>query len=203
MPKVLLTEPVPRALAQRLQALLPAGVDFDMVPTLEDADFATHVADADVLLVLHRRIDAATLALAPRVRFVQRAGIGYDNIDVAALATAGVLVAYTPGANAAGVAEHTILLMLALLKRLMSAEQATRMGRWATNDLVQAGIGDLAGATIGLVGLGHIGQAVAARLASFGAKLMYTSRHPVDRSTEVRLGVTYQPLPALLAAASI
>lgn len=203
MPKVLLTEPIPRPFAQRLQALLPPGVDFDMAPTLEDADFAVHAADADVLLVLHRRIDASTLALAPWVRFVQRAGIGYDNIDVAALAAAGVPVAYTPGANAAGVAEHTILLMLALLKRLTSAEQATRTGRWATNDLVQAGIGDLAGATIGLVGLGHIGQAVAARLASFGSELLYTSRHPVDPSTEARLGVTYRTLPDLLAAASI
>ncbi len=203
MPKVLLTEPIPHPLAQRLQALLPTDVDFDMVPTLEDADFAAHAADADVLLVLHRKIDASTLALAPRVRFVQRAGIGYDNLDIAALATAGVPVAYTPGANAAGVAEHTILLMLALLKRLTSAEQATRMGRWATNDLVQAGISDLAGATIGLVGLGNIGQAVAARLAGFGAELLYTSRHPVDHSTEARLSVTYRPLPALLAAAPI
>src|SRR5512147_2972838 len=85
MPKVLLTEPIPRPLAQRLQAVFSTGVDFDVVPTLEEADFATHAADADVLLVVHRKIDASTLALAPRVRFVQRAGIGYDNLDVAAL----------------------------------------------------------------------------------------------------------------------
>ncbi len=203
MPKVLLTEPVPRSLGLRLQAVFPAGIDFDIVPTLEESDFAKHAADADVLLVVNRKIDASTLALAPRVRFVQRVGIGYDNLDMAALAAAGVLAAYTPGANAAGVAEHTILLMLALLKRLTSAEQTTRAGRWATNDLILAGIGDLAGATIGLVGMGSIGQAVAARLAGFGAKLLYTSRHPIDHSREARLGVTYQPLPALLAAASI
>lgn len=203
MPKVLLTEPIPGPLAQRLQALLPAGVELDMVPTLEDADFAAHAAEADVLLVLLRKIDASTLAFAPRVRFVQRAGVGYDNIDITALTAAGVPVAYTPRANAEGVAEHTILLMLALLKRLPSTEQATRAGRWATNDLIQAGIGDLAGATIGLVGLGNIGQAVAARLAAFGAELLYTSRHRLDRAAEARLGVTYQPLPDLLAAAAI
>jgi glyoxylate reductase len=203
MPKVLLTEPIPRPLAQRLQALLPAGVDFDMVPTLQDADLAEYAADADILLVLHRRIDASTLALAPRVRFVQRAGIGYDNIDVRALASADVPVAYTPGANAEGVAEHTILLMLALLKRLTSAEQATRSGSWATNDLIQAGIGDLAGATIGLIGLGHIGQAVATRLAAFGAELLYTSRHRLDPAGEARLGVSYRRLPDLLAASAI
>ncbi len=203
MPKVLLTEPIPRLLAQRLQAVFPTGVDVDVVPTLDEADFAKHAADADILLVVHRKIDASALALAPRVRFVQQASVGYDNLDLAALAAAGVLAAYTPGANAVGVAEHTILLMLALLKRLSSAEQATRAGRWVTNDLILAGIGDLAGATIGLVGLGSIGQAVAARLAGFGAGLLYTSRHRVDPSIEARLNVTYQPLPALLAAASI
>src|SRR3974377_1622118 len=165
MPKVLLTEPIPRPLAQRAQAVFPTGVDFDVVPTREEADFAKHAADADVLLVVRRKIDAPTLALAPRVRFVQQASVGYDNLDMAALAAAGVLAAYTPGANAAGVAEHTILLMLALLKRLTSAEQTARAGRGVTNDLIQAGIGDLAGATIGLVGIGSIGQAVAARLA--------------------------------------
>ncbi|GAC1550650.1 MAG: hypothetical protein NVS2B7_26730 [Herpetosiphon sp.] len=82
-------------LVQRLQSLLPAGVDFAMMLTSGDADFARHAADADVLLVLHRRIDAQTLALAPRVRFVQRGGVGYGNLDVAALSVAGVVVAYT------------------------------------------------------------------------------------------------------------
>jgi phosphoglycerate dehydrogenase-like enzyme len=203
MPKVLLTEPIPRPLAQRIQPAFPTGVDFDVVPSLEEADFAAHAADADILLVVHRKIDASTLALAPRVRFVQQASVGYDNLDLAALASTGVLVAYTPGANAVGVAEHTILLMLALLKRLSDADQATRAGRWITNDLILAGIGDLAGATIGLVGFGSIGQAVAERLAGFGAEVLYTSRHPVDHSIEARLGVTYRPLPALLAASSI
>jgi phosphoglycerate dehydrogenase-like enzyme len=203
MPKVLLTDPIPGPLAQRLQALLPAGVDFDMVPTLEDADFASHAADADVLLVLLRRIDASTLALAPRVRFVQRAGVGYDNIDIPALAAAGVPVAYTPNANAEGVAEHTILLMLALLKRLPAAEQATRAERWNAIDLIQAGIGDLAGATVGLVGLGNIGQEVAARLVAFGSQLLYTGRHRLDRDVEARRGITYRPLAELLATAMI
>jgi len=203
MKKVLLTEPIPHLQAQSLQALFPAGTEFDMVPTLEDADFAAHAADADILLVLHRRIDASTLALAPRVRFVQRAGIGYDNIDISALAAAGVLVASTPGANVEGVAEHTILLMLALLKRLPSAEQAFSAGHWARNDLMSAGIGDLANATIGLVGLGNIGKTVAARLAAFRAELLYTNRHRLDPATEVRLGLVFKSLSDLIATSTI
>lgn len=203
MPKVLLTDPVPAPLVQRIRPLFPSGIDFDVVPSSEDADFAAHAADADVLLVTFRRINASTLAIASRVRFVQNIGVGYDNIDVAALAAAGVPVGYTPGANAAGVAEHAILLMLALLKRLPRAEQASRAGRLDHYEIVQAGIGDLAGATIGLIGIGAIGQAVAARLAAFGPELLYTSRRRLDPSTEARLGVTYKPLPDLLGAAAI
>ncbi|GAC1550655.1 MAG: hypothetical protein NVS2B7_26740 [Herpetosiphon sp.] len=77
------------------------------------------------------------------------------------------------------------------------------MGRWATTDIIQTGISDLATATVGLVGLGSTGQAVAARLVAFGTKVVYTSRHQVDPATEEELRVEYQPLPALLASASI
>lgn len=203
MPKVLLTDPIPPPLVQRVRSLLPPNIDFDVVSTSEDAHLAAHAADADVLLVIFRRIDASILALAPQVRFVQRVGAGYDNIDVAELAAAGVPVGYAPGANAVGVAEHTILLMLALLKRLPRTEQATRAGRLDHYEAVQAGIGDLAGSTIGLVGIGGIGQEVAARLAAFAPELLYTSRRRLDPSTEARLGVAYKPLPDLLAAATI
>jgi phosphoglycerate dehydrogenase-like enzyme len=201
--KVLLTDPVPLPLFEQLRVMLPAEVDFDMVLTAAEADFAAHAAEADVLLVVLRRIDARTLALAPRVRFIQRLGIGYDNIDVAAVRQAGALAAYTPGANSGAVAEHTILLMLALLKRFVAAEQGTRAGGWPAGEVAQAGIGDLAGATVGLVGLGSIGQAVAQRLAPFGATLLYTTRRQQDAATEERLGVGYVSLPELLAASNV
>jgi phosphoglycerate dehydrogenase-like enzyme len=137
------------------------------------------------------------------VRFVQRCGVGYDNLDLPALAAAGVQAAYTPGANAGAVAEHAILLMLALLKRLPAADAATRRGEWPAQALVQAGLGDLAAATIGLIGFGHIGQAVAARVRPFGSRLLYTARHPLDREQDERLGVEYVPLSELLARATI
>ena len=74
-----------------------------------------------VLFVIHRRIDAHLLAMAPRLRFIQRNGLGYDNIVVADVRAAGIPAAYTPGANATAVAEHTILLMLVLLHILYSS----------------------------------------------------------------------------------
>jgi len=188
--KVLLTDPIPSSLLQWIQTMLPDGVALDNVPTFSDEDFAQHAADADVLLSARRQIDAHVLALAPRVRFIQQGG-------------AGIPVAYNPGVNATAVAEHTLMLMLVLLKRFVPAEQATRAGQFPTAEFAQAGIGDLAGATVGLVGLGHIGRAVAERLVTFGARVLYTARHRQDDGTEARLGVRYVALREVLAASTI
>ena len=109
MPRVLLIDPIPPPLVERLRPLFPVGADLDVVPTYSEEDLAQHAAEAEILLVLNRKVDARLLSFVPRVRFVQRVGVGYDNLDLGALQTAGVVVAYTPGANAVAVAEHTIL----------------------------------------------------------------------------------------------
>ena len=203
MSTLLITEPLPPALAASIRAALPPGLTLDVVASLDIDEFAQRAAAADILLVGHRRVDAALLDLAPRVRFIQRLGAGYDNIDVAAVAARGIPAAYAPGANAAAVAEHTIALMLALLKRLVPAVEATRVNRWAFGELTDAGLGDLADATVGLVGLGRIGRAVAERLAPFGPPLLYTQRHRLDADAEARLGVRYTAFDDLLTTATI
>jgi len=201
--KVLFIDPVPPDLIAPLRAQLPPEVELLVVPSLSDAALTRLAADADVLLRTVRPVDAALLRAAPRVRFLQQLGAGYDNIDLAAARAAGIRVAHTPGANAGAVAEHVVLLMLALLKRFVPAEQHTRAGHFAPLSFVQGGLGDLATATVGLVGLGYIGQAVAARLGAFGPRLLYTARPRVDRATEDRLGVTFLPLRDLLQQATI
>ena len=203
MSRVLLIDPIPPPLVERLRPLFPAGAGFDVVPTYSEEDLARHAVEAEILLVLNRKVDARLLSFVPRVRFVQRVGVGYDNLDLGALQTAGVVAAYTPGANAVAVAEHTILLMLALLKRFVAAESAARQGGWPTMELFQAGLGDLANATVGLVGFGNIGRAVAQRLAPFGSRLLYTARHAVDAATEQQFGVHYASLDELLASSTI
>jgi phosphoglycerate dehydrogenase-like enzyme len=143
MPRILLIDPIPSPVVERLRPLFPAGASFDVVPTSSEEDLAQYGAEAEVLLVIHRKVDAHLLSLVPRVRLVQRVGVGYDNLDLAALQAAGVVAAYTPGANAVAVAEHTILLMLALLKRFVAAEAGVRQGGWPTLELFQAGLSDL------------------------------------------------------------
>ena len=114
-----------------------------MLYLLSEEDLARHAADAEILLVIHRKVDAHILSILPHVRFIQRVGVGYDNLDLEALQAAGLVAAYTPGANAIAVAEHTILLMLALLKRFLAAESATRQGGWPHIRVVGP-LGDLA-----------------------------------------------------------
>lgn len=203
MPGVLLIDPLPAPLIERLRPAFPPTAPFEVVSSYSDEDLARHAAETEILLVIHRKVDAHLLSLLPRVRLVQRVGVGYDNLDLAALQAAGIVAAYTPGANAIAVAEHTILLMLALLKRFVAAESATRRGDWPTAELAQAGLGELAGATVGLVGMGYIGRAVAERLAPFGSRLLYTTRHAVDLAIEQQYGLRYVSLDDLLASSTI
>lgn len=203
MAHILLIDPVPLPLVERLRRVFPEGVTLDVVRTASEEDLVQQAAEADILLVLHRPVDARLLSAAPRVRFIQNIGVGYDNFDLAALRAAGVTAAYTPGANASAVAEHTILLMLALLKRFVAAESAVRQASWQTMDLFQAGLGDLSTATVGLIGFGQIGRAVAQRLRPFGTHVLYTARRRVDSALESQLGVQYVGLEDLLSASGI
>ena len=203
MPRILLIDPIPLSLVERMRPMFPAGTDLDLVPTLSEEDLARHAAETEILLVIQRKVDAHLLSIVPRVRFVQRVGVGYDNLDLEALQAAGVVAAYTPGANAVAVAEHTILLMLVLLKRFAAAESATRQGGWPTMELFQAGLGELANMTVGLVGFGNTARAVAQRLVPFGSRLQYTSHHAMDPATEQQFGVRYASLEDLLASSTI
>ncbi len=203
MSRILLIDPMPLPLVERMRPMFPAGTSLDVVSSLSEEDLARHAAEAEILLVIHRKVDARILSILPHVRFIQRVGVGYDNLDLEALQAAGVVAAYTPGANAVAVAEHTILLMLALLKRFPAAELATRQGGWPTMELFQAGLGDLANTTVGLVGFGSIGRAVAQRLAPFGSRLLYSARHAVDSATEQQFGVRYASLDGLLTSSMI
>jgi phosphoglycerate dehydrogenase-like enzyme len=183
--------------------MFPSGAGLDIVSTLSEEELARHATETEILLVINRKVDAHLLSILPRVRFVQRVGVGYDNLDLEALKAAGVVAAYTPGSNAIAVAEHTILLMLALLKRFVAAESASRQGGWPTMELFQAGLGELANTTVGLVGFGSIGRAVAQRLSPFGSHLLYTTRQAADPATEQQFGVRYASLDDLLASSMI
>lgn len=202
MEKVLFIDPALAPFVDRFAERLPAGLDIDIVADFSDADLASRAADATIFVDARRRIDDAVLAMAPNLRYIQFIGVGFDPVDRDAAASAGVAVAYCPGVNRTGTAEHTVMLMLALLKRLPLTEPMTRDGRFAPGDIIATGIDDLADATIGLVGLGHIGSAVAERVAPFGPTILYHTRQPVA-DAERRLGASHVPFEELLRRSTI
>ncbi len=128
------------------------------------------LADADALLVRSAtKVDRGLIDRAPRLRIVARAGTGVDNVDVTAASARGILVVNSPGANSISVAEHTCALMLALARSIPEADRAMKAHRWEKRRFLGH---ELRGKTLGIVGLGRIGQEVAYRARAFGMQIL-------------------------------
>ncbi len=202
MSVVLYAEPLPLDLQALAHAELPAGWTLEVVSTQDRKELLQRIGSADFVIVATARIDAAVLAAAPRLRHVQHQGVGYNNIDIPACAARGVTVALTPEGTTTGVAEHVFLLLLALYKRLREAEAKLRAGAWPVWELRSRSF-EIAGKTVGIVGLGRIGRAVARRLAAFEAHVLYYDLIRPPLEVEQALGVAYRPLEELLRAADV
>src|SRR2546426_817907 len=131
---------------------------------------AADLADADALLVRSAtKVDRRLLEAAPNLRIVARAGTGVDNVDVDAASARGILVVNAPGANSISVAEHACALMLALARLIPAADRAMKDGKWEKKKFLGT---ELRGKTLGVAGLGRIGQEVAQRARAFGMRVV-------------------------------
>jgi len=128
------------------------------------------MADADALLVRSAtKVDARLLAAAPRLRIIARAGTGVDNVDVPAATDRGIVVVNAPGANSISVAEHALALMLSLARSVPAADRAMKDEKWEKRRFLGT---ELRGKTLGVAGLGRIGQEVAHRARAFGMRVV-------------------------------
>jgi phosphoglycerate dehydrogenase-like enzyme len=139
------------------------------------ATFRSALRDADFVLAANWPFGEEELRAAPKLRMVQHQGVGYDGMDTAALQARGIPLAICAAGAIVGVAEHTMLLILAVYKRLVLADTKMRQGTWLQWELRPTSY-ELAGKTLGLVGFGRIGQAVAQRAHAFEADILYTTR---------------------------
>jgi len=185
-----------------VRELLPAGYTLDVVGHRNRQEMLKRIAGADFVIAATTKVDGEVLASAPRLKLVQHQGVGYDNIDVDACRSRGVRVALTPEGTTIGVAEHTFLLILALYKQLRTAETALRSGKWPVWELRSTSY-ELAGKTLGLVGFGRIGRAVARRANAFDARVVYFDPLRAEPVAEQEAGVTYMELDHLLRSADI
>ena len=206
MKKILLSlAPVSIETLKSLIQRSPGVPEFDVIDghDLSGEELTTAFAKADVVLGTwtFKRIGKDLVARAGSLKLIQQPSIGYDNIDLKACSERGILVANTPTGNVATVAEHTIAMALALVRKLVRANAGVREGRWDRLTLEPSEIG---GKTWGVVGFGEIGRAVALRLRPFGlAKVLYAAPHQASKGVEEQYGVEYSPLPTLLKASDI
>jgi glyoxylate reductase len=160
--------------------------------------------EIDALVVVGEAVDDRVLDLFPRLSLVANYGVGYDAIDVEACRAHGVAVTNTPGVLDAATADLTMALILASRRRLVEGDAFVRAGRWGSDWVATELLGqEVSGATLGIVGLGRIGHAVARRAHGFDMRLLYTKRERLPSDEERELGLDYHDLDDLLGEADI
>ncbi len=140
-------------------------------PTV-DGDYVDGLASCDFIIVADRAITAEHIAAAPRLQMIQHQGVGYERINLEACRARGIPVCLTPEGTSIGVAEHTLLLILAVFKHLVRASTGVSQGRWMQWELRSDSF-ELFGKNLGLIGMGRIGREVAHRALAFGARVTY------------------------------
>jgi phosphoglycerate dehydrogenase-like enzyme len=184
------------------RSLTPPG--FELV----EADFGTPqfieaAAEAEYFMGLARNMAGEFFRGAPKLKLVQLLSAGYDRVDIESARKAKVPVANNGGANAIAVAEHTILLMLAVLKQLVRFHLDVVAGKWRPPASSEAPVYELAGRTVGIVGLGNIGKKVARRAAAFDARVQYYDILRLTEAQEDALGLRFVLLNELLRTSDV
>jgi phosphoglycerate dehydrogenase-like enzyme len=179
--------------------------DLVLTHTQDPAEMQAVFAPATAIVMAWNKqlVSEPVFERAPALRLVQKLSAAYDDVDVPAAAKRGIICCQNAGANAPAVAEHVVMMALAQRRRLIPAHLSVAAGRWEPVDMMSSGLHEIGGATIGLVGFGQIGQAIAERLSGFGVKLLVYQRRPVSPALLDRYRVQQVPLDDLLAASDI
>lgn len=199
MPRVFISRRLPEA---GLAPLRRAGFQIDMRDHDEACPRPELLARAQgagaLIVTLSERVDDELLeAAGPALRVVANYAVGYDNVDVAACNRRGVAVSNTPDVLSAATADQALLLMMAVARRLLDGQRLVAAGRWEGWAPLQLLGRDVSGATLGIVGLGRIGQALARRARPFDMRILYHQRHR-DEEAERELGAAWRTLEELL-----
>jgi glyoxylate reductase len=186
MPRVFVTRILPGDAVERLREHADVEVWPDELPPPYEM-LRERVAGCDGLVsLLTDPVDAPLIGAAPRLRVISNVAVGYDNIDVTAATGRGIPVGNTPGVLTETTADLAWALMLATARRIPEAERFVRDGRWKTWDPRLLLGYDVHGATLGVVGFGAIGRAVARRAAGFGMRVLAVSRSAIRDAGDVR-----------------
>jgi phosphoglycerate dehydrogenase-like enzyme len=201
--KIVLSPKLPAPLVEVARSALPAGYQLQVVEqslpeffdAMEDAEFLVGFARTSLGSDFYRA--------APRLKLVQLVSAGYDRVDVEAARKARVPVCNNGGANSIAVAEHTIMLMLAVVKKLVWHHNNVVAGKWRVGDFATARLYELHGKTLGIVGFGNIGKKVARRARAFDMQIQYHDILRLSEDQEDALGVRFALFPELLRTSDV
>ncbi|MBI3246738.1 MAG: lactate dehydrogenase [Deltaproteobacteria bacterium] len=187
-----------------VQQMKPAGFTLQMLPPSASAEeIAAAIREAEYLLGFPRFLPDEAYTEAQRLQLLQVLSAGYDYVNIAGARKARIPICSNGGANSVAVAEHAVMLMLAVYRKLVMFHQNVVAGRWHQGIPRTVDIFELEGKTVGLVGLGNIGRQVARRVQAFDAQVIYYDVFRMSPQEEGALGVQYAPLDTLLETADV
>ena len=201
--KIVLSPKLPAPLVETARSMLPAGYQLQVVEqalpeffdAMEDAEFLVGFARTNLGNDFYRA--------SPRLKLLQLVSAGYDRVDIEAARKAKVPVCNNGGANSISVSEHTLMLMLAVAKKLVWHHNNVVAGKWRVGDFATARLYELHGKTLGIVGLGNIGKKVARRARAFDMDVQYYDIVRLSEDQEDALGVRFALLPELLRTSDV
>lgn len=202
LPHIAFLTPMATATLDVVKRLTPSTCTIAFAQSNDPLEHTELVRNADIIMAAGTFVTAEMMAHAPRLRLIQKWGIGVDKIDLNAARQVGVTVAITAGATSIPVSEHTLMLMLAVSRRLPLAHRSLQEGKWIASEL-RTICSKLDGKTVGLFGFGNIARFVAKRLSGFDVNIIYHSRHRLSAEIEKQFNVQYVDFDTLLAQSDI
>lgn len=198
MPKVYVTRLLPREAMNHVCSFCDAKVWKGELPPSRSV-LLDNVKDIEGLLsLLTDKVDAELIDRAPKLKVISNCAVGFDNIDVKEATKRGIIVGNTPGVLTDTTADFAFALLMAAARRVVEGDRTVRAGKWKTWGLLILLGQDVHGSTLGIVGLGRVGSAVARRAKGFGMKIIYTDVYR-NKQAEDELGVKYVDMDTLLA----
>ncbi|MCP5155609.1 MAG: phosphoglycerate dehydrogenase [Ectothiorhodospiraceae bacterium] len=190
-----------------LADLIPKDIEYVIMEAgprgvWRDEDLAK-LHDVDAFVISMEPVNEQILAAAPNLKIVQRLGVGYETLDLAACARRGIPACNVEGVNKEAVAEHGMTLILALAKNLLPANEATQAADWIKGRMLTKRSFELAGKTLGIIGLGNTGWNLAKRAAAFDMKILYNDVRNIDPELARQVGAEPAEKDELLARSDI
>lgn len=203
-PRIYITRPLPTPAMRLLEGVVEYRMwDREDEPVPRET-LLREIVDVDGLIcMITERIDAEVIDRLHKCRVIAQVAVGYDNIDVVAATRRGIVVTNTPGVLTETTADMAWAILLSTARRVVEGDRFTRSGRWKTWELMGLTGQDVYGATLGIIGLGRIGSAIARRARGFAMRVLYHSRKRVDEALEKELGARYLSLDDLLRQSDV